>query len=352
MDTIPVRPGEELDGERLLAYLRQVLPDLPEGPLEVRQFPAGASNLTYLVRVGTFEAVLRRPPFGPVPPRAHDMRRESALLERIHPVFPLAPKPYWYCDDPGIIGAPFYLMERRRGRVVDQTFGPDITPTPALGAALSEAMVRILVAIHAIDWEAAGLASFGHPEGFLARQVEGWVGRWERARIAPLPETDAVVAWLRASVPPSPAPTVIHNDFKLNNVLWSLEDPTVPVAVLDWEMATIGDPLMDLGVSLTYWVEADDSEDLKAVLPTVTHQPGFYTRRAFVARYAELSGRDVSGFRFYEIFGYFKLAVVLQQIYARWYRGQTRDPRFATFDRRVRTLMLHAYNLVQGTGPV
>ena len=346
-DTIEVRAGEQLDWSRVEQYLRTQLPTIGEGGIYVRQFPSGASNLTYLLQIGSWEGVLRRPPFGPVAPRAHDMKRESGLLARIHPVFPLAPNPYIFCEDLEIMGVPFYVMERRRGFVLNETFPPGVTPTPELCRRLSETVVDTLVQIHAIDWQAAGLAEFGHPDGFLARQVKGWIERYYRSQTDESPDIELLARWLVEHTPASPAPALIHNDFKLNNLLMDSEDLARPVAVLDWEMATIGDPLFDLAVSLGYWIQADDPEEQRAILPTITTLPGFFSRAEFMQRYSEKSRRDLSSMHFYLTFAYFKLAVILQQIYVRWKRGQTQDARFAVFGSRLVTLVTLARRLAE-----
>lgn len=348
-DTIVVRSGEQLDWERVEQLLRARVPGIGAGTLEVRQFPSGASNLTYLMRIGEWEGVLRRPPFGPVAPKAHDMRRESALLERIHPVFPLAPRPYLFCDDLEIMGVPFYVMERRKGRVLNDTFPEGTEVTPELCRRISETVVDTLAEIHAINWQDAGLAEFGHPEGFLQRQVTGWIERYTRSQTDESPDVTALTRWLVEHTPTSPAPSLIHNDFKLNNMLLDARDLARPVAVLDWEMATIGDPLFDLGISLCYWVQSDDPVELREILPTVTPLPGFYSRAEFMERYATKSGRDLSSMHFYLTFAYFKLATILQQIYIRWLRGQTRDQRFAIFGSRIRILIDHATELASRT---
>ncbi|HEV2149457.1 MAG TPA: phosphotransferase family protein [Longimicrobiaceae bacterium] len=347
--TIPVREGEDFDRERLLAYLREHLPEIPAGPLEVRQFPTGASNLTYLLRVGEWEGVLRRPPLGPVPPRAHDMEREGELLRRLHRVYPLAPRPFLVCTDPEVLGSAFSVMEHRRGVVVDARLPEGVAPTAETGRAVADAVVGTLVELHRVDYRAAGLEDLGRPEGFLERQVEGWTGRYQKARTDEVPGADALMAWLRGSVPASPAATVIHNDFKLNNLLFDPESLEV-TAVLDWEMAAIGDPLLDLAVFLSYWVDPRDPPALRAMLPSVTTLPGFPGRDEVQAAYARRSGRDLSELPWYLTFAYFKLAVILQQIYARWVRGQTRDERFAAFGGAVRTLIAHAHGRVPGSG--
>jgi aminoglycoside phosphotransferase (APT) family kinase protein len=344
-DTIEIRSGEQLDWAKVEEYLRAHIPGIGAGTQEVRQFPSGASNLTYLVSIGEWEGVLRRPPFGPLPPKAHDMQRESDLLERIHPFFPLAPRPYLFCGNLEIMGVPFYIMERRKGIVLNDTFPHGTKVTPDLCRHLSETMVDTLVEIHAIDWQAAGLATFGHPAGFLERQLTGWIERYKRSQTAESPDVTSLTRWLVEHVPASPAPTLIHNDFKLNNMVMATHDLARPVAVLDWEMTTIGDPLFDLAISLCYWVQSDDPAELRAILPTITHLPGFMSRTQLMERYAEKSGRDLSSMHFYLTFAYFKLSVILQQIYIRWLRGQTQDQRFAIFGSRVHTLIDHATQL-------
>jgi len=347
-DTIAVRTGEAFDLPRVEQYLRNHIQGLSEGSLHVRQFPSGASNLTYLVQIGDWEGVLRRPPFGPVPPKAHDMEREAGLLQKISPAFPLAPMPYVFCNDLSILGVPFYVMERHKGMVLNNAFPPGVTPTGELCRQISLTVVETLVQIHAVDWQAAGLSEFGHPEGFLARQVKGWIERYFRAQTDDIPQVEPLTRWLAEHVPQSPAPTLIHNDFKLNNMILDSSDLTRPVAVLDWEMATVGDPLFDLAVSLTYWVTSEDPEELQTVLPTVTTLPGFINRAEFMEIYAQKSGRDLSSMHFYMTFAHFKLAVIIQQIYARWKKGQTQDERFAIFGNRVRDVILYAARLTEG----
>lgn len=346
-ETIPVRADEVFDVSAVERYLRSQLQGVGEGALIVRQFPAGASNLTYLLRMGTWEGVLRRPPLGPVPPKAHDMERECRLLQKIHAVFPLAPRPYLFCDDLSVIGAPFYVMERRHGIVLNDRFPPTHPPTEGLCARLSQAVVETLAQIHAVDWQAVGLGDFGYPQGFLARQVKRWIEAYARAQTDELPLVEPLTRWLTEHRPEEQQPTLIHNDFKLNNMLLSAEDLTTPTAVLDWEMATIGDPLLDLAITLSYWVNPDDPEELRTILPTVTTHPGFISRAAFMERYEELTGRDLSAMPFYLVFGYFRMVVIIQQIYARWKRGQTQDERFAGFGSRVRALVAHAARLAE-----
>jgi aminoglycoside phosphotransferase (APT) family kinase protein len=346
-ETIRVREDEDFDRDAAERYMREHIEGLPEGKLEVWQFPSGASNLTYLVKIGDWEGVLRRPPLGPVPPKAHDMERESRLLMKIHEAFTLAPKPYFFTDDESIIGAQFYVMERRKGVIVDDEFPEGVEPTEELCRGMSRMVADTLVELHAVDWREAGLEDLGRPEGFLQRQVKGWIGRYDEAKTEEIEEVGPLTDWLTKDIPESPDPTIVHNDYKLNNLVLNPDDLTEVRAVLDWEMTTIGDPLFDLAVSLSYWVEPDDPQELKEVLPTVTDTPGFITRKEFIDYYAEKSGRDLSRMHWYMVFGYFKLAVILQQIYARWHKGQTKDERFATFNERVRNLILHANALAE-----
>jgi aminoglycoside phosphotransferase (APT) family kinase protein len=350
-ETVDVRKGEDFDLEAAERYLRAHIEDLPGGELEVSQFPSGASNLTYLLKIDNWEGVLRRPPLGPVPPKAHDMGRESGILSKLGAVYQLAPKPYFFCEDESVIGAPFYVMERKTGVVLDETFPDHIEPDEELCRGISRTVVDTLVRLHAVDVEEAGLGDLGKPEGFLERQTEAWISRYDKAKTVDIGEVGPLTGWLASDVPESPPPTVIHNDYKLNNLVLDPEDLTDVRAVLDWEMATVGDPLFDLAVSLSYWIEPDDPDELKAVMPTVTVTPGFMTRKEFIDRYEKESGRDLSDMHWYVVFGYFKLAAILQQIYARWKNGQTEDERFADFGERVLTLIRHAENLTR-TGEV
>ncbi|MBV9281217.1 MAG: phosphotransferase family protein, partial [Chloroflexi bacterium] len=279
----------------------------------------------------------------------HDVLREARLLARIQPVFPLAPRPYVLCDDPTILGVPFYVMERKGGLVLDESFPAGTTIDEPLRSRLSRTAVETLAAIHRIDWRGAGLEGFGHADGFLERQVRGWIDRYARARTDDVPAADQLSRWLADHIPPSPPPTLIHYDFKLNNLMVAEEEPARPVGVLDWEMAAIGDPLLDLAVFLSYWVQPDDPEEMRTLLPTVTAQPGFLERSTLMQLYAAHTGADLSSIHFYLTFARFKLAGIVQQIYARWKRGQTQDERFAGFGPRVRFLIRHATETAEGT---
>ena len=365
-DTAPIRSGEELDAMALEDYLRKELSDKPgqmqpgvglnNEKIEIEQFPGGHSNLTYMVRLGGREFVLRRPPFGPVAPTAHDMPREYRLLAAIHPLFKLAPEPYLLCEDKAVIGVPFYMMERRRGLVIRRGMPPEVHDSLELRRRISESMVDALAALHRVDIYSSGLVGIGKPVGFVTRQVRGWAERWERSKTSDVLELDTVVNWLSDRLPDEPAPekgrpaTLVHNDFKLDNVMLDAAEPSRIIAILDWEMCTVGDPLIDLGIALCYWAQKDDPEARRESISPVTTEPGWLTRDELAARYSAKTGRDVSGIAFYEVFALFKVAVVLQQIYYRFVKGQTSDERFKDFDRRVAGLARAAWELAERSG--
>jgi aminoglycoside phosphotransferase (APT) family kinase protein len=347
-----VRAAEQLDWRRVEHYLRARLADAavagfdPSRRLEVEQFQGGHSNLTYLIRFGDTELVLRRPPLGPVPPTAHDMAREYRWLAAMHPVFPLAPRPYLLCEDTSIVGSVFYLMERRHGLIIRAEEPPQLVDRPAGRRRVSIACIDTLASLHAIDVTAAGLAHLGKPAGFVERQVRGWSDRWQRCRLDPLPEMDALAEWLLARLPPSAdPPSVVHGDFKLDNLMLDATDLGHPVAVFDWEMCALGDPLIDLGILLAYWTHAKPVAGQDA-LSSVTDRAGWFTRDEIVARYTAQTGRDLSRLHFYEAFALYKVAVVIQQIYFRYRRGQTDDLRFANFNERVTRLARTAAELI------
>ena len=343
-DSVALRPGEELDLEALDKYLRNRLPLDQGATIELEQFPGGHSNLTYLLRYGDDEFVLRRPPVGPVAPTAHDMPREFHLLSVINPCFPLAPKPVLLCEDAEIIGVPFYLMERRRGFIVRQNLEGTLKDNLELRRKLSERVIDTLVELHAVDIHKTGIVDIGKPEGLVGRQVRGWAERWQRSKTGELPEMEQVIEWLNEQMPKeSPDATIVHNDFKLDNLMLDVTDPTRVVAVLDWEMTTVGDPLIDLGLVLTYWTMKGGGES--SSLRAVTNGPGWMTRDEIIQRYESQTGRDLSRIVFYETFARFKVAVVIQQIYFRYVRGQTRDERFRNLDGLVSALAGEAIEL-------
>jgi aminoglycoside phosphotransferase (APT) family kinase protein len=331
-DTIPVRAGEGFDPARLADHLRGQLPGA-EGPLAVLQFGGGHANLTYLLRFGSepsvVEYVLRRPPVGPVAASSHDMGREYRALLALHKGFPLAPQPFVYCADPAVMGFPFFVMERRHGVVVrgviPEQFGAG--RDARVNRKLSEVVIDTLAEFHAVLPAAVGLDDLGKPEGFLQRQVTGWAERFERSKTVALPLADELTRWLLDNLPVSGEATLLHNDWRLDNLAVSAEDPGRCVAVYDWDMCTRGDPLADLGTLLALW--SDPGEGPAGTNPMPTQSPGFLSRAQATARYHAQTGRDVSPAPYYLVFGTFKMAVVLQQIFFRFARGQTQDSRFA-----------------------
>jgi len=335
----PVRAGEEIDLEPVARYLREHLLEVPpDAEICIEQFPAGHSNLTYLVRAGGFEYVLRRPPFGSKVKSAHDMGREYRVLSGLRRVYPLAPEPLLYCEDESILGARFYVMRRITGLILRKDLPPGLELSTAQVKALHLELVDRLAELHAVDCEAAGLSGLGKPEGYIERQVRGWTERYAASKTDELPSVDQLARWLAENRPKEIGATLIHNDYKLDNVVLDPDDPTRIIGVLDWEMATRGDPLMDLGTTLSYWVDGGDAAQYHAVRWGPTTIPGSCTRRELVDRYAERTGRDVSGILFYYCFGLFKTAVVLQQIYYRYHQGLTQDSRFAMLIHGVRLL--------------
>jgi len=344
-DTAAVRAGEEIDAAALGEYLSGKIEGAERGIL-VQQFPNGHSNLTYLLQVAGREYVLRRGPMGPVAPKAHDMAREFRVLHAVHPHFPEAPEVYHLCEDPAVIGAVFFLMERRRGVILRDQLPREAAAVPDAPRLISEAVVDCMVRLHAVDVVSTGLVALGKPGGFVERQVHGWADRWNRAKTEELPAMDRVIAWLRERIPRSPPATLVHNDYKLDNVMMRSSFDRVE-AVLDWEMTTVGDPLADLGLTLCYWSLASAPELRAMGVPAPSAQPGWYTRDQFVVRYAERTGRDVRHIGYHEVLGVFKLAVILQQIYFRFYRGQTQDARFRNFGERVKGLAALAASLVE-----
>ena len=321
-----VRPGESLDELRLRAYLQEQLDDT-SSTLTVRQFPSGYSNLTYLITTSQREYVLRRPPMGTYAPRAHDMQREYQVLSLLKPVYDQVPTPLHYCEDEAVIGAPFYLMERVPGVILRGPTSKGTELPPALMQHLSEKAIDQLVDLHALDIEQTGLVQLGKPEGYVLRQVEGWTTRYRRAETDEIAGMNEAMDWLAGNIPAEQAaPAFIHNDYKYDNLVLAPNDTRI-IAVLDWEMATVGDPLMDLGTTLGYWAEEQDPPALKPF--NLTWLPGNLSREAVAQRYADRSGRDLSNLLFYYVFGCFKIGVIVQQIYARYRQGHTQDPRFA-----------------------
>lgn len=350
IETTDVRRGEELNQINLDEYLRSMVPD-QVGEIVIEQFPSGSSNLTYLVRSGANEYVLRRPPFGNTVKTAHDMRREFEVLSKLSNVYSPAPKPILFCEDESIIGSEFYLMERRRGVVLRGRLSPEQLPTecaeptvtrfesdPPFQVEVCRSFITNLAGLHSLDPASAGLQDLGKPEGYNRRQVEGWTKRYFAAKTHRWPELEEAIIWLNRSIPPESGASIIHNDYKFDNVMLDPRDLTKITAVLDWEMVTIGDPLMDLGTSLGYWISSEAGEAMLSMPfnPRVLMEN--VSRRRLVEMYAEGSGRELPHMLFYYVFGTFKIAVIVQQIYARYVKGFTKDERFARFDRFVSAL--------------
>ena len=333
-----VRSGEELDLARLEPLLRSHFPDV-SGPLSVAQFPSGHSNLTYLVCLGDRQMVLRRPPFGSKVKSAHDMSREYHVLSKLHVVYPQAPKALLYCADPLVLGSPFYVMERLPGIILRRDPPQGLGITAETARQLSEAFVDNLARLHTLDYAAIGLQDLGKPQGYLDRQVGGWIERYYGSQTHDLPDVEKVSVWLKERKPCEVASALIHNDYKYDNLVLHPGDITRIVGVLDWEMCTVGDPLTDLGTALAYWIDPQDPEELQRIRWGPTTLPGTLTRAQLVEHYALATGRDVSNMVFYRVLALFKVAVIGQQIYYRYHHGLTQDTRFASLAEMVKVVL-------------
>lgn len=342
-----VRPGEQLDQLALQSYLADRAPDI--GRLAtIEQFPGGYSNLTYALTTADGQAyVLRRPPAGAKAIKGgHDMGREFRVLTLLQQAsYNQTPVPIVYCDDESVVGFPFYVMSRVAGVILRANTAPKLNLQSEAMCRLSESMVDTLISLHAIDISQAGMQQLGKPDDYVIRQVEGWYNRYQASKTDTIPAVDTLYDYLTDALPISPAPTLLHNDFKYDNVV--LNPAFLPDirAVLDWEMCTVGDPLMDVGTALSYWSEVGDSAFRRSF--NLTHLPGNLTRQEFARRYGERSGRDVSNLLYYYVFGLFKNAVVMQQIYSRYQQGLTNDPRFAGLLAGVRTLTSEGLHSVE-----
>jgi aminoglycoside phosphotransferase (APT) family kinase protein len=344
-----VRPEDSFDAAAVHGWLVGRLPELAAAPPpDVRQFAGGASNLTYLLTYGDRELVLRRPPRGRTAASAHDMRREVRVLQRLRPHFPVVPRVYAFCEDASLIGAEFYVMERLTGVILGRSLPDDLVLDRAGARALGETVFDTMADLHSIDVEAAGLADLGRGPGYVRRQVEGWSRRFREARTDDVPDGEAVMAWLDAGQPDDVAARLLHGDWKLDNLVLDLSGPPRITGVLDWEMATVGDPLMDLGSSLAYWVGADDDAPFRSLATQVSDLPGMPTREEVVARYLHRTGLPGGDWTFYEVFGLFRLAVIVQQIWARYLAGDTTNPRFSEFGIVARVLLDRATRVATG----
>jgi len=321
-----IREGEELNKDSLLPYLSSHLENVGND-IDIKQFPSGFSNLTYLITIADKEYVLRRPPFGVNIKSAHDMDREFKVLSLLEPIYPSVPSPILYCKDESIIGAPFYLMDRIKGIILRNKPPEGISLSTDLMRSISESAIDNLAALHAIDVNKTGLIDLGKPEGYIQRQVDGWTKRYYNAQTDKIDYMDLIAKWMISNIPTSGSTSFIHNDYKYDNLVLNPRDLSEIIAVLDWEMATVGDPLMDLGTTLAYWAEENDNPALKPF--NLTWLKGNMTRSEVIERYALQSGRNTSDILFYYVFGTFKIAVIVQQIYARFKNGHTKDARFA-----------------------
>ena len=336
-DTKPIRHGEELNETNLAEFLREKL-NVATDEIAIAQFPGGSSNLTYCVRIGAQEYVLRRPPFGNQVKSAHDMSREFNVLSKLSAVYGPAPKPLVYCADEAVTGSEFYLMERRHGLIIRGKAPAILEDSPELQRRVCESFIENLADLHALDYRKIGLENLGKPDGYVVRQVEGWTKRYFNAKTDDHAALETAIAWLGANIPAARGAALVHNDYKFDNVMLDAADLTKIVAVLDWEMTTIGEPLMDLGSSLAYWMSKENGDEMLSMPfnPRVLMEN--ISRRELVEMYEAKSGKKVSDLIFYYVFGIFKLAVIAQQIYFRYHKGFTQDKRFAAFDVFVRNL--------------
>ena len=345
-ETIDVRSDETLDLTRLEPWLRAHLEDAT-GRLTVRQFGGGHANLTYLITFGDKEYVLRRPPLGPIASSAHDMAREPRVLSRLWRGFSLAPRSFVLCTDRDVLGVSFHVLERKHGFVIRNANAHIFDGKPDLAGRIGDTIIDVLADLHKVEAGVVGLGDLGRPEGFVARQVEGWIKRWYAALDDGAPDAADVIRWLERDIPQSPQVSLIHNDYKLDNLMVAWDDPARAVAVLDWDMCTRGDPLMDLGNLLNYWADANDPKSWRLAAYMPTDRPGFSRRAEIARRYGERTGFDMSRLVWYQVFGAFKIAVIVQQIYIRYLRGQTQDERFAIMGRRVQALIAKARQLAR-----
>lgn len=356
-----VRPGEELDWAAVEAFVRDELArldapvELPPAPMSVLQFPNGSANLTYLLTVGDVELVLRRPPFGRVAPGAHDMKREHRVLSRLWQVFDRAPRAYLFCDDHAVIGSDFVVMERRRGEVIRGVIPPSMAHHPDVGRRIGFALVDAMADLHLADPSACGLAELGRPDGFVQRQVDGWATRWSLVRPDDHPDAEAIDLMdrvperLAANVPTATRASFVHNDLKLDNCQFDPADPDRVASIFDWDMTTLGEPLVDLGTLLNYWPDPSDGPDSSRGSHEGMRTMGLPSRAEVVERYRDRTGFDTTNAGWFEAFAQWKTAVVIQQLHDRWRRGESTDPRMATIADRLPMLARSAAGALDGT---
>ncbi len=342
----PIREGERLDVPSLETFLARTVPSM-KGPIIVEQFPGGHSNLTYLVKSGGEELVLRRPPYGSKVKSAHDMGREFKVLSKLHAHFKPAPEPVTFCDDAGVIGAPFYLMKSIHGVMyrTQKPEGLDLSPHRVRDACYS--FIETLAGLHNLDYKLVGLEDFHKGPGYLERQLNGWESRWKGSKTEDVPEMEHVIKWLKAELPSDSAAAIIHNDFRFDNLVYSAEDMVTAVGVLDWEMSTIGDPLSDLAVTLAYWRQVSDGPSTSAAACFLCTETGTLTREELIRIYGRRTGHDTSNLLFHFVLALYKLAVIGQQIYYRYKMGLTQDERFAAFMESARTQAQRAAHAIE-----
>ena len=344
--TKPVRKGEELDWLALDTFLKSVLPDL-EGQPEISQFAGGNSNLTYRLTYANDDLVIRRPPFGTKAKTAHSMIREYRILNGLKPVYPAVPEALCYSDNESIIGSEFYVMRKVDGLLIGARLPPEWNFTAQDTRRFCTCFWEKLIELHRVDYKAIGLEDFGKPRGYVERQVSGWNRRFARVITPDVDHFSSVRDWLESNMPDDhDHHSILHGDFRIDNVILDEADPCNIRAVLDWEICALGDPLMDLGNSLAYWVQDDDPSDLKHLLVQPSNAPGMLTRAEILALYQQRTGLDTSNFTFYSVYGYWRLAVIVQQIYFRYFHGQTRDERFKTFGIAAQKLGEHCQGLI------
>jgi aminoglycoside phosphotransferase (APT) family kinase protein len=348
-NAVEVRADDAFDVGAVDAWLKERVAGLAGTP-RLRQFAGGASNLTYLLSYPARELVLRRPPAGTKAGSAHDMSREYRVQLALRPTFAEVPAVLALCQDPAVIGADFYVMDRVAGTVLRARLPAGLELRPGQANRLCEAAVDTLVRLHAVDVEAAGLADLSRGPGYVRRQVTGWTERYRTARTWNVPSFARVTAWLTDRMPDDVGACLIHNDFRLDNLVLAPDDVTRVVAVLDWELATIGDPLMDLGSSLAYWVQDDDSVMMRQLRRQPTHLPGMLTRAQVIERYGSATGLAIENWTFYEVFGLFRLAVIAQQIYYRYHHGQATNPAFRNIWLMVGYLDWRCHRLISRAG--
>lgn len=344
--TIPVRKGENLDWPALDKYLKSVLPHL-EGEAKISQFAGGKSNLTYRLQYANDDLVVRRPPFGTKSKTAHSMIREYRVMSELKPVYPAVPETLCYSDDESIMGSEFYVMRKVDGLTISNQIPVEWNFTVKDTRQFCTGFWEKLIELHQVDYVAAGLGDFGKPQGYVERQVLGWNRRFEKALTPDVSHFATVRDWLVASMPPgSDRQSVLHGDFRIDNVILDRHNPCRVLAVLDWEICALGDPLMDLGSSLAYWIQDDDPPEMKQLLIQPSNAPGMLTRKEILDLYQDRTGIDTSGFNFYLVYGYWRLAVILQQIYFRYFHGETQDVRFKTFGQAAQQLGEHCRRLI------